>query len=273
MAQSWMIASGKGGVGKSTLCGCLAICLAKKGERVAVIDTDIGLRNMDAVLGLENNIVYDICDVADKECTLLEALVRHPAFDNLSLLPAAQFRKVKALNRESLAKIVRKLKKSFSYVLIDCPAGIDRGLSNSLNAADEVILVTTPDDMTIRDVEQTANFLMKKHQPRPYLIVNRLIPQLIKAGEMLTAPSIASLLDLQLLGAIPYDEEIYRAALTHRLPLESNSVAAKALERIADRMRGKESPIPPMGIEKKGFLAKIFQKKEELSYVKREQTL
>ncbi len=274
MAQSWMIASGKGGVGKSTICGCLAMGLAMKGEPVVVVDTDIGLRNMDTVLGLENNIVYDICDVTDKECKLFDALVRHPVYPNLYLLPAAQFRKVKAIDRSDLGKIIRKLKSRFSHVLVDCPAGIDRGLLNSLNATDEIIIVTTADDMAIRDAEQTANLLMKKHQPHPQLIVNRLMPNLIKAKEMYSAQTVSNILDLPLLGAIPYDEELYRSLLLHHSPLETEGMAYKAITRIVNRMQGNWVPVPPTGIERRGLFSKLFNKKEMGSEnVKREQTL
>lgn len=273
MGQSWMIASGKGGVGKSTITACLAIGLAMTGERVVIIDTDIGLRNMDAVLGLENNVVYDICDVVDKECKLFDALLKHPDYPNLSLLSAAQFRRVKAIDNTDVSKIVKKLKMHFSYVIIDCPAGLGRGLQNSFFAADETILIVTPDDMAIRDVEQTANLLMKKHQPRPHLIVNRLDPKLIKAGEMYSADVVAAILDLSLIGAIPNDPALYRALLTHRAPMEPGTISFKAIQRTVNRMLGNMTPIPPMGVAKKSLLHKLFSKKEmENRNVKREQT-
>lgn len=272
MSQAWMIASGKGGVGKSTIAACLAVGLAMKGEHVAVIDTDIGLRNMDVVLGLENSIVYDICDVVEKECKLFSSLVRHPAYPNLSLLPAAQFRRAKDINREDLCKIVKKLKTRFSHVIIDCPAGIERGLLNCMNAADEVLLVTTPDDMAIRDAEQTANLLMKRHQPRPLLIVNQLAPKLIKAGEMYAADTVAGILDLKLFGAIPRDEAFYRAMLTHRLPMETKGDAQKAIFRIINRMQGNMTPVAPLGIEKRRLLGGLFgERKMKPRHVKREQ--
>lgn len=261
MAQAWMIASGKGGVGKTTMAAYLAIGLSLKGERVVIVDTDIGLRNMDAILGLENNIVYDICDVAEKSCKLQEALVEHPTYPQLSLLPAAQFRRVKAINSDQLAKVIKKLKKDFSYVIIDCPAGIERGFLNSINVADDIILVTTPDDMTIRDVEQTANILMKKRQPRPYLIVNRMEPQLIKSGDMHTANIIAESLDLPLIGAVPQDTVIYKGLLSHTPPMVEEGIGKEAVMRIVSRMQGSLTPVPPMGIVKIPFWKRIFKRK------------
>ena len=248
-SSSWMLASGKGGVGKTTIASCIALGLAMVGERVAVVDTDIGLRDMDAILGLENHIIYDICNVAEKECKLTDALIQHPKYPGLSLLPAAQFRRVKDINHDDIEKIVRKLKTRFSYVIIDCSAGIERGLGNTIDVADEIIIVTTPDDMSIRDADQTVSYLMRKNQPKPWLIVNQLLPKLIKAGEMYTADTIAQILDLSLLGAVPRDDKIIRALLTHTLPMDTHGLASASIKRIVNRMRGNFTGVPPMGVE------------------------
>jgi septum site-determining protein MinD len=262
--QTWIIASGKGGVGKTTLAACLAIGLAMNGERVAVIDTDIGLRDMDTILCLENNIVFNICDVADKECKLFDALVIHPDYPGLALLPAAQFRRVKDIDNDDLAKIVAKLKSRFSSIIIDCPAGIERGLSNTLNTADEIILVTTPDMLAIRDVEQTAYFFQKKHQPRPWLIINQMVPALVKSGDMYTSHTIAHILDLELLGAVPKDELLYRAVLTHISPMISNVDAHQAIMRIVHRIQGHHTPVPADGVIKHSLWSKLFKSRGDV---------
>ena len=151
MSVSICVASGKGGVGKSTVTACLGACLARLGHSVVIIDTDIGLRSQDALLSLENQVVYDLVDVASKDCQLDQALLSHPSIPGLSLLPASQFARVRSLEPERLRKILKELLRSFDFVLIDCPAGVERGFRNVLNAGvDQAILVTTPDDISMR---------------------------------------------------------------------------------------------------------------------------
>lgn len=261
MGKAWLIASGKGGVGKSMVAAGLAVALSRKGKRVVVLDADIGLRDQDVILGLENRIVYDVLDVIGKGCTLDQALVAHTAYSRLYLLPASQFARVKNVDQKGLRKVISQLKKRFDVVLIDCPAGVERGLRMLADSASEVILVTTPDDVCIRDVEKTAAVLAEKQAPRPWLIVNRLIPELIEAGEMYTAQVVAQTLDLSLLGEIPQDEMIYRALLRHMSPMEVDCEGRRALERIARRMLDEPVPLPGYGAVRASRLRRLFQRK------------
>ena len=215
MAKAWLIASGKGGVGKSMVTACMAVALSRMGQRTVVVDADIGLRDQDAILGLENRVVYDVLDVIGKGCTLSQALIQHSLYENLNLLPESQFARVKNLDPKGFRKVIAQLKERFDYVLIDCPAGVERGLRGVVDSADEVLLITTPDDVCMRDVEKTAAVLAAKKAPRPWLIVNRLMPELVAAGEMYSAQVVAQTLDLQLMGEVPQDDMIYRALLKH----------------------------------------------------------
>lgn len=261
MAKAWLIASGKGGVGKSMTSACLAVALSRMGQRTVVVDADIGLRDQDAILGLENRVVYDVLDVIGKGCTLSQALIQHSLYDNLSLLPASQFARVKNLDPKGFRKVVAQLKGRFDQVLIDCPAGVERGLRGVVDAADEVVLISTPDDVCIRDVEKTAAVLAQKKAPRPWLIVNRLMPELILAGEMYSARVVAQTLDMQLLGEIPQDDMIYRALLKHMSPMEVDCEGRRALERIAKRMAGQQTPLPDYGKAQGGLLGRLFRRK------------
>ena len=262
MSQSVLIASGKGGVGKSTLTANLGAALARRGCGVVIIDADIGLRSQDAFLGLENSVVYDLIDVAEKECTLEQALLETPSVPNLKLLPAAQFARVKSLDCDRLRKILKTLKQSCDYVLIDSPAGIEKGFRNLLNAGvDQIILITTPDDLCIRDVERAAQVIESKGLPRPQLIVNRLDNELIRNHEMISARIIADSLDLPLLGEIPEDPVVYRSVLRHSLFSDYDCKARGAVLRIAGRILGDTVPFPEIGTEKVSLLHKLFQKK------------
>ena len=263
MSQAWMIASGKGGVGKSTLAAALAVGLAKRGQKVAVVDTDIGLRNLDVMMGLEDRIVYDLVDVANKDCKLNQALVRHPQYPSLALLPAAQFCRMKAIDSKQLGKLVSKLKAAFDFVLLDCPAGVERGFLNALGAADESVLVTTPDDVAMRDAERVCAIMEEKGLPRPMLIVNRVIPELIKTGEMYTPQVVSQTLDLSLMGAVPQDPAVYRMLLKHQTLMEISCPAEKAVERIVSRLMGEKLPIACCDLVRKPtFWAKVFHKRK-----------
>ena len=259
MSRSILIASGKGGVGKSVFNANLGAALAGAGASVLIVDADIGLRSQDALLGLENLVIYDLIDVAEKECTLDMALLECPAVPGLTLLPAAQFARVKALDSGRLRKILRTLKANHDYVLIDAPAGIEKGLRNLMNAGtDESILLVTPDDICIRDAERTAQIFDGKDLPRPRLVVNRLDNELVSRREMISARVIADTLDLSLLGEIPEDPAVYRSILRHKLLLDFDCPARSAVLRIASRLQGNPVPFPEIGKARIPLLRRLF---------------
>ena len=258
MAEVYLIASGKGGVGKSTLAAALGCALAEKGARVTVIDADIGLRAQDALLTLENQVVYDILDVVSGDCPLSQALLHYTGLPGLSLLPAAQFARAKALDGKHLRSIIRSLQETNDYILIDCPAGIERGFRNVVNVRlCRAILVTTPDDIAIRDAERAASVLSEKGLDRPWLIVNRLQEDLIRHGDMYSAQVVASTLDLPLLGEIPDDPAVYRALLRHLPLIRVDCEARGAVTRIASRLRGESVPFRKYGSGKLPFLRRL----------------
>ncbi len=258
-----MIASGKGGVGKSTLAAALAVGLARQGQKVVVVDADIGLRNLDVILGLQNHIVYDLVDVVTGICKLKQALIHHWRFPTLSLLPAAQLQDATAVKAEDMQRIIQKLKKNHAYVLVDCPAGIGRGFENVLGSADDTILVTTPDDVAMRDVERVCGLIEDHKLPRPMLIVNRVIPALIQSGEMYTPQVIAQTLDLQLLGVIPQEEQVYRMLLKHMTAIEGKHGAQAAIDRIVKRLLGEMIPFPDFQGDTRSLFQRLFQRRKK----------
>ena len=259
MPTSICIASGKGGVGKSTFTANLGAVLAHRGASVVIIDMDIGLRSQDALLSLEDRIVYDLVDVASKECSLDQALLTHPAISGLSLLPAAQFARVKALDPARLKKILTDLKATHEYILLDCPAGIERGFRNALNAGvDQTILIVTPDDISIRDAERAAQVLSAKNLARPRLVVNRLDYRLIRRGEMYPARTVAATLDMELLGEIPEDYAVGRSLLAHSLFVDYDCEARGAMLRIASRLAGTDVPFPEYGRRRTPLWRRLF---------------
>lgn len=262
MSKAWLIASGKGGVGKSTVVSSVATGLIRDGMRVCIVDGDIGLRDQDAILGLQNNIVYDLIDVCNKECRLQQALINLPGQPQLTLLPAAQFARAKELDPKAFRRIINDLMDRFDHVLVDCPAGIERGLRGLLTAEyDETIVICTPDDVCIRNVERAVFTLEGKHAPRPSLIVNRLNPDLIEHGEMYSAQVVAQTLDLPLLGEIPEDGMVYRALLTHTPLMDVNCEAQQALTRIARRMNGHVVPLPNYGMAPLPWYKRIMRRR------------
>lgn len=262
MGTAWIIASGKGGVGKSTLSASLGLEIARDGHRVCIVDADIGLRDQDVLLGVQNCIVFDILDVAGGVCPLEDALVvpQPDTAPTLSLLPASQFARAKELDAKIFRKIIRALKASFDVVLIDAPAGIERSLRGLLNnEIDEAILVCTPDDVCIRNVERTTGVLRKKGIENIRVIVNRLNPDYIRRGDMYSAMTVAITLDLPLLGEVPEDPEIYRALLKHRSVMDGQSEGTRAILRIAWRMLNPEKDIPlPNYGQKESLLQRLF---------------
>lgn len=259
MGTAWMIASGKGGVGKSTITACVAQAMAKKGNRVCIVDGDVGLRDQDVLLNLQNRVVFDLLDVAQGNCRLDQALVNPDDDAHLALLPASQFARAKELKPAAFRKIVLRLKLLYDVVLIDCPAGIEGSLRHLMSdAIDETVLVTTPDDVCIRNAERARAVMEKKGMPRPRIIVNRLDEYLVRGGEMYSAATVVSVLDMPLLGEVPDDPFIYRAVLKHISPMQIDCDGRNALQRIAERMLGRDIPLPGYGTKKLNWFQRLF---------------
>lgn len=254
MGRAIVITSGKGGVGKTTTTANLGMALAQQGASVVVIDADIGLRNLDVVMGLENRIVFHLVDVAKGKCSPQKALIKDRRVDNLFLLPSSQTDEKDAVAPEQMREIVGSLKKSHDFVLIDCPAGIEQGFRNAIAGADEAIVVATPEVASIRDADRVVGLLAAKELPAK-LIVNRISLELVRRGDMLSKEDVIEILALELLAAIPLDDEIV-ASTNKGIPatLEGRSVAAKAFTRAAKRIAGLEVEEIPNNI---GFFAKL----------------
>lgn len=260
MGNAWLIASGKGGVGKSTIASALGHALADSGALVCIVDADIGLRDQDAILGVENQVVYDVVDVADRACGLSQALIQ--VSERLELLPAAQFARVKDLDGKSFRRIVDRLKKDHDYVLIDCPAGIERGLRGAMKCQpDGALVITTPDDVCIRNAERLAS-LLREQEILTQVIVNRLQSDLIRCGTMYSAATVAQVLELPLAGEVPEDPEVYRSLLNHQSFMKLDTPASVAIKRIAARFRGESASFPNYGSEIIPWYKRLFCRKE-----------
>lgn len=257
MGEAIVITSGKGGVGKTTTSANIGTALALQGKKVCMVDTDIGLRNLDVVMGLENRIIYDLVDVADGRCRLPQALIKDKRFDELYLLPAAQTKDKHAVSPESVRNIVLDLKKDFDYVIIDCPAGIEQGFKNAVAGADKAIVVTTPEHAAVRDADRIIGLLEAEKIESPKLVINRIRPNMVKRGEMLDIDEICSVLAIDLLGIVPDDEYVIKAANSGEpTVMNPSSRAAIAYRNIARRMLG--DTVPLMSLEEKpGMFTKM----------------
>ena len=242
-AQVVTISSGKGGVGKTTAVANLAVALAADGAKVVCIDGDIGLRNLDVVMGLENRIVYDIVDVIEGRCRLRQAMIRDKRLPELHLIPAAQTRDKSAVSPSDMVRLCNDLRKEADWILIDSPAGIERGFKNSIAAADRVIVVTNPEVSAVRDADRVIGILEAEEKGTPSLIINRLNPALVKKHDMLSADDVLDLLAINLIGIVPEDENVIVG--TNRgnpVAMDPKSRAGQAFRNIARRMRGEEVP-------------------------------
>jgi septum site-determining protein MinD len=251
MSEVIVITSGKGGVGKTTTTANLGSALALEGKKVALVDTDIGLRNLDVVMGLENRIVYDIVDVVEEKCKLKQALIKDKRFEELFLLPAAQTRDKSAINEEQMRELCSKLKEEFDYVVIDCPAGIEQGFKNAVAGADRAIVVTTAEISAIRDADRIIGLLESGNIKNPQLVVNRLRPSMVKKGEMMDVNDIVDLLSIELIGVVPDDE--YIITQTNKgepVVVNKKSSSGKAYTEIAKRVLGENVEITIPGKEK-----------------------
>ena len=257
MGEVIVITSGKGGVGKTTTTANLGAALALKGKKVALIDTDIGLRNLDVVMGLENRIVYDIVDVVEEKCKLRQALIKDKRFKDLFLLPAAQTRDKSAVNEEQMRDLIGKLKEEFDYILIDCPAGIEQGFKNAIAGADRAIVVTTAEISSIRDADRIIGLLEAAEIRSPELVINRVRPNMIRKGEMMDADEIVNLLSIDLIGIVPDDEYIITQTNKGEPVIQNRKApSGKAYLEIAKRVLGENIEVTMPGNEK-GFFAKL----------------
>jgi septum site-determining protein MinD len=257
MGEAIVVTSGKGGVGKTTTSANLGTALALNGKKVCMVDTDIGLRNLDVVMGLENRIIYDLVDVVDGRCRLTQALIKDKRFEHLYLLPAAQTKDKHAVSPESIRDIVLELKKDFDFVIIDCPAGIEQGFKNAVAGADKAIVVTTPENAAVRDADRIIGLLENENIHAPKLIINRIRANMMKKGEMLDIDEICSVLAIDLLGIVPDDEHVIKAANSGEpTVMNPNSRASIAYRNIARRILGDTVPLMPLD-EKAGVLHKM----------------
>ena len=237
--------SGKGGVGKSTLAASLAIYYARTGKQVVLLDGDIGQRCADLMLNVQDRVVYDLGDVADKSCELSEALLPHPAWPNLSLLAAPQMLNASDVKRKAMDKIITKLEQESDILLLDAPAGIGRGLKNLLGTTAEPVIVATPDDVCIRDAERLAALLHQMEEPRPALVLNRVRSMWVRRGLITPPEQLALALDMPLMGVIPESTKICKALLRHETALDcGDRNVARAIEVTAARLLGADAPLP-----------------------------
>ena len=252
-----VITSGKGGVGKTTTTANIGAALADKGHKVLLIDTDIGLRNLDVVMGLENRIVYDLIDVIEGRCRVSQALIKDKRCPNLVLLPAAQIRDKNDVNTDQMKELIFSLKESFDYILIDCPAGIEQGFKNAIAAADEAIVVTTPEVSATRDADRIIGLLEAAGIKSPRIVVNRLRIDMVKEKNMLSVEDILDILAVKLLGVVPDDENVVISTNKGEpLVYKGDSLAAKAFKNIASRIEGVEVPLLDLDV-KMSILEKI----------------
>lgn len=258
MGEAIVVTSGKGGVGKTTTSANLGTALALMGKKVCMVDTDIGLRNLDVVMGLENRIIYDLVDVVEGRCRLPQALIKDKRFDELYLLPAAQTKDKNAVSPDNVRTIILELKKDFDYIVIDCPAGIEQGFRNAVAGADKAIVVTTPENAAVRDADRIIGLLEKEQQiESPKLIINRIRPNMVKSGDMLGVDDICQVLAIDLVGIVPDDEYVIKAANSGEpTVMNPSSRAAIAYRNIARRILGDTVPLISLS-DKEGVLTRV----------------
>ena len=257
MGEVFVVTSGKGGVGKTTTTANLGTGIAALGYKVVVVDTDIGLRKLDLVMGLGNRIVYDIVDVTSGRHSLKKALIKDKRFEGLYLLPAAQTKDKTSVNAGQMKKLCEELKKEFDYVFIDCPDGIEQGFKNAIAGAEQAIVVTNPEVSAVRDADRIIGLLESNGFSKPRLIINRIRPQMVKQGEMLGIEDLLDLLGIELLGIIPEDDNILIS--TNKgdpAVLDMQSRAGQAYRNIARRLLGES--VPFLAMEKpRGLLGRV----------------
>ncbi|GAC1411530.1 MAG: septum site-determining protein MinD [Candidatus Velthaea sp.] len=255
-ARRIVLTSGKGGVGKTTTTANLGAALAQRGKRVVLVDADIGLRNLDLVLGVEKRIVFDLVEVVEGRCQLRQALIKDKRFESLQILPAAQTRDKTSVSELQFAEIIAQLAEMCDYVLIDCPAGIEHGFRNAIAGAAEALIVTTPEVSAIRDADRVIGKLRERGLPIR-LIVNRIRPEMVRSGDMMSVDDVCDILGVELAGIVPDDEEIIDT--TNRgepVVLSTESRLAAIYDKIARRLDGEIVAFTALNAP--GFFGKLF---------------
>ena len=260
MGQVLTVTSGKGGVGKTTTTANLAAALAENGYKVVAIDADIGLRNLDVIMGLENRIVYDIVDVIEGRCRPRQALIRDKRMPELSLLPASQTRDKDAVQPEQMVALCNDLREQFDFVLIDSPAGIERGFRVAMAPADRVVIVTTPDVSAVRDADRVIGLVEAAEKGPALLVINRIKPAMVRRGDMLSADDVLEILAVDLVGLVP-DDEAVTVSSNRGLPLvmDGTHPAGKAFREIALRLTGQEIPLTDPQEDDGGIVARLLR--------------
>lgn len=251
-----VITSGKGGVGKTTACANIGASLALEGKRVAVVDMDIGLRNLDVVLGLENRIVFTVVDAVQGKCKIRQAAIRDRKIENLFLIPASQSDNKDVLDPEQMTRFCKELKEEFDFILLDCPAGIERGFENAIAGADEAVVVCMPEVSSVRDADRVIGLLYAR-SITPKLLINRIVPEMVDRGDMLSHEDVLDVLSIDLIGIVPMDDQVV-VSTNNGVPLvtRNDSRAGEALRKVAMRLNGQpdlpvEVPRTNMSIWKK----------------------
>jgi len=258
-ARAIVVTSGKGGVGKTTTTANVGAALARLGEKVAVVDVDVGLRNLDVVMGLEGRVVYDLIDVIEGKCKLRQALIRDKRIEGLALLAASQTKDKEALDPEKFRQIVKALleEEGFDRVLIDSPAGIEKGFQTAATPAEGALVVVNPEVSSVRDADRIIGMLEAREIRENYLVINRLRPKMVQRGDMLSVEDVVEILGIKPIGIVPEDESVLISSNQGEpLVLKNGSAAGKAFVEIAQRVRGEEVPFAPLG-DAPGFLGTL----------------
>lgn len=267
MARIIVVTSGKGGVGKTTTSAAFAMGLAQRGHRTVVIDFDVGLRNLDLIMGCERRVVFDFVNVIQGEANIRQALIKDKRNENLFVLPASQTRDKDALTLEGVGKVLEALAEDFDFIVCDSPAGIERGATLAMYYADDAIVVTNPEVSSVRDSDRMIGILSSKSRRaeqggepiNEYLLVTRYSPERVHKGEMLSLEDVQEILALQLIGVIPESESVLNSS-NAGIPviLDDGSNAGQAYNDVVDRYLGEELPHRFLKVEKKGLLGRLF---------------
>ena len=262
MSEVIVITSGKGGVGKTTTTANVGTGLAQLNKKVVLIDTDIGLRNLDVVMGLENRIVYNLVDVVEGNCRLKQALIKDKRYPNLYLLPSAQTRDKTAVTPEQMRKLTDELREEYDYILLDCPAGIEQGFKNAIAGADRALVVTTPEVSAIRDADRIIGLLEANEMKKSDLIINRIRMDMVKRGDMMSIADVVDILAVNIIGAIPDDENIVISTNQGEPLVGTNTMAGQAYMNICHRVLGEEVPFLDLEVKSNVWnkLRDIFKK-------------